>query len=228
MGRNAAGAAAVEYPRAVGHHALSDLMLHLANGSLDSAPVRVVDVDILMSDCRVIRGYPSRIALDKESSLVLTSHGATPTMGEDTTVDLEEAIWACARKSDHLTDTFGADKAELVALLSESYDSAKSANQFAPDVAVFGIALGVVAEAHGDNALANRQYRGACGVLSVLQGHDRAIADTWMRIAETYRALGQVESAKVAYPQAISFYEHVLGAEHPITKRAQMTLQLLG
>jgi hypothetical protein len=60
------------------------------------------------------------------------------------------------------------------------------------------------------------------------QGNDRAIADVWIRIAETYRLLGQKESAKVAYPQAVSFYEHVLGAEHPITKRAQITLQLLG
>jgi hypothetical protein len=212
----------------VGHHALSDLMLQLANGSLDSAPVRVVDVDILMSDCRVIRGYPSRIALAKESSLVLTSHGAMPTMGEDTTVDLEEAIWACAAKSDGATDTFGADKAELVALLTESYDGARSANQFGAEVAVFGIALGVVAQAYGDPKLANRHYRDACAVLGMAQGNDRAIADVWIRIAETYRLLGQKESAKVAYPQAVSFYEHVLGAEHPITKRAQITLQLLG
>lgn len=212
----------------MGHHALSDLMLHLANGSLDSAPVRVVDVDVLMSDCRVIRGYPSRIALAKESSLVLTAHGAVPTMGEDTTVDLEEAIWSCAMKSNGTLDTFGADRAELVALLTESDGSARAANQFGPDVAVFGTALGVVAQAYGDFKLANRHFRDACRVLGLSQGNDRAIADVWMRIAETYRALGQDESAKVALPQALSFYEHVLGIEHPITKRAQMTMKLLG
>ena len=134
----------------MGHHALSDLMLHLANGSLDSAPVRVADVDILMSDCRVIRGFPSKIALVKESSLVLTAHGAVPTMGEDVTVDLEEAIWASAVKSDGSVDTFGADKAELVALLSESFDGARAANPFGGEVAVFGFALGVVALEHSE------------------------------------------------------------------------------
>lgn len=202
-------------------------MLHLANGSLDSAPVRVVDVDVLMSDCRVIRGFPSRIALAKESSLVLTAHGAVPTMGEDATVDLEEAIWACATKSDGSVDTFGADRAELVALLTESFDGARAANQFSGEVATFGVALGVVAQAYGDAKLANRHFRDACNVLNLSHGNDRAIADVWMRIAETYRALRKNDNAKVAYPQAISFYQHVLGAEHPITKRAQMTLQLL-
>lgn len=211
----------------MGHHALSDLMLHLANGSLDSAPVRVADVDILMSDCRVIRGFPSKIALVKESSLVLTAHGAVPTMGEDVTVDLEEAIWASAVKSDGSVDTFGADKAELVALLGESFDGARAANQFGGEVAVFGIALGVVALAHAELKLANRHFRDACGVLGMAQGNDRAIADVWMRIAETYRAIDHKDSAKVAYSQALSFYQHVLGAEHPITKRAQMTLQLM-
>lgn len=212
----------------MGHHALSDLMLHLANGSLDSAPVRVVDVDVLMSDCRVVRGYPSKIALAKESSLVLTAHGAIAMAGEDATVDLEEAIWACAIQSDGSLDTFGADRSELIALLSESFDGARAANQFGGEVATFGIALGVVAQANGDLKLANRHFRDACSVLNMAQGNDRAIADVWMRIAETYRSLNLTGAAKVAYPQAVSFYQHLLGLEHPITKRAQMTLQLMG
>lgn len=202
-------------------------MLHLANGSLDSAPVRVVDVDILMSDCHVIRGYASKIALANETSLVLTPHGVEPTMGEDTTVDLEEAIWAAATNSDGTIDTFGAEKGELTALLTESFDGARAANQFGSEVAQLGIALGVVARAYGNLKLANRHFRDACKVLNMAQGNDRALADIWMRIAETFIDLDLRNSAKVAVPQAIAFYEHLLGVEHPITRRAKKALEKL-
>ena len=89
-------------PWAVGHHAL-DLMLHLANGSLDSAPVRVARRRHPDERCRAIRGF--RQDRPREGELAGSSPPALSTMGR-ATVDLEEAIWASAVKNDSSVDTF--------------------------------------------------------------------------------------------------------------------------
>ena len=76
------------------------MLLHLANGTLEGAAVRVLDVAILTSDAKLLGGYPSRVSVGPDPALFLTAHGIHPATGEDTRIDIDDAIWAWAvRKS---------------------------------------------------------------------------------------------------------------------------------
>jgi len=203
--------------------ALDTMLLHLANGSLDGAPVRVLDVAIVLSDGGVRSGYPSRVSIGGGAALVLTSHGVQPTLGEDIPIDLDDAIWTWASASDGSTVMFGADAVELHALLSQSLEDARAVDKRSLDVGRLGAALGLLSHAMGNLDEADRFFRGAMGVL-VMTATPRESGDLWMKIADVYADMKEWDSWKMAIGQAISAYDLAPGVHHPITTRAKQAL----
>lgn len=199
------------------------MLLHLANGSVEGAPVRVLDVSILLSDGKLHAGFPSHVGVGAEPSLVLTAHGAQPSTGEDTSIDLEDAIWAWASASDGSTVMFGADAMELQTLLSQSLEEAKAVDRRGDDVGRLGVALGILSHAMGDLETADRFYRAAMAVV-VMKATPRESGDLWMKIADVYADMREWESWKLAVSQAVTAYDIGLGVHHPITTRAKQAL----
>ncbi|MBX3232157.1 MAG: hypothetical protein KIT84_19420 [Labilithrix sp.] len=199
------------------------LLVYLAKGTLEGAAVRVLDVSVLASDAAVTSGFPSRVVAGEDPALVLTAHGAAPGTGEDTAVDLEDAIWAWASASDGTTVMFGEPAPELHALLAQSLEEAKAADKKGEDAGRLAVALGLLSHAMGDLEAAESFYRAGMAVL-VMKAPPRASGDVWMKIADVYADTEDWESWKMAIGQAIAAYDLGLGVHHPITTRAKQAL----
>ena len=204
---------------------VSNLLLHLANGSLESANPRVVDVVVILADASTVAGYPSRVSLGGNHGLTLTPQGATATMGDDVVIDPSSIIWACARSTDGSSSLFGTPSAELSAVLTQSLAEAKRAEPRGADAARLSVAIAAVAHGSGDLRAADRSYRYALGVLASGAGSDRELGDAWARLASVYRDLGDGASRQSALGQAAAFHAAALGEDHPITRHTRASLE---
>ncbi len=190
---------------------MNDLLVFLANASLEGARPRVVDVVVVLGDGTLVAGYPSKVSLGQETGLVLTAQGAIPRVGHDTTVELESVVWAWVTSDDGSQKTFGTPGSELAGVLGDALAEAKASDPRGGDAARLEIALGAVAHATGDLSAADRHYRGAISKLVMLGAEDRALGDLWMRLVGVYADMGESEGLRAAMEQAVSLYTSAFG-----------------
>ena len=214
----------LSYDGAMPEPDVSDLLVHLANGSLESANPRVVDVIVVLADASTVAGYPSRVSIGRSQGLTLTPQGATATMGDDAVIDPSSIVWACARSSDGSSASFGTPAAQLSRALAESLAEAKRAEPRGADAARLSLALAAVAHGSGDLRSADRYYRSALGILAMIAGGDRELGDAWARLASVYRDLGDGASRQSALGQAAVFHASALGEDHPITRHTRASM----
>jgi len=190
---------------------MNDLLLFLANASLEGARPRVVDVVVVLGDGTLVAGYPSKVSLGQERELVLTAQGAIPRVGHDTTIDLERVVWAWVTSDDGSQQTFGTPASELAGVLGDALAEAKATDPRGADAARLEIALGALAHATGDLRAADRHYRGATSMLVMLGADSRTLGDLWMRLVGVYAEMGDSEALVAATEQAVSLYTSAFG-----------------
>ncbi len=196
---------------------MDDLLLHVANGSLEGARPRVVDVVVILSDCALVSGYPSKVSLGQGSGLVLTAQGSIPGVGHDTTIDPSDVMWAWATSDDGSQKTFGTPAEELERVLGEALADGEDAGRLE-------LALGALSHAKDELAAANRHYRLATSKLLRAGAGSGAIGDAWMRLAGVYIDMGDSEGTRLAMEQVVSWYESACGENHPRTVHARGVL----
>jgi hypothetical protein len=204
---------------------VSDWLLAIANGILEGARPRVVDVVAMLGDGTLVSGYPTKVSVGGSSALVLTAQGALAGMGHDAPVDPEAVVWVWITSDDGTEGTFGTPNDEIASVLGEALAEAKQTEPRGADAARLEIALAAVAHAKGNAREADRRYRGAMSKLTVLDLEPRALGDLWMRLAAVYTDLRDVQSLRMAAEQAITNYTAAFGADHPRVMHARGVLE---